>query len=103
MWGGEEVEDPAAGAPPLLFGRLAQRVAVAELMWGVEDDADGRRLLCIELPKERGKQAVRADCVFDETLCVRGEPCLAAGLSQGRISIDLPDGDPPGGGGAADA
>ena len=101
VWGGEEVEDPAAGAPPLLFGRLAQRVAGAELMWGVEEVADGRRLLCIELPKVRGgRQAAVADCVFDETLCVRGEPCLAAGLSQGRISIELPDA--PGGSSDAD-
>jgi len=70
-------------------------------MWGVEEDADGRRLLCIELPKVRGgRQAAVADCVFDETLCVRGEPCLAAGLSQGRISIELPDA--PGGSSGAD-
>ena len=78
--------------PPLLFGRLAQPVVATELMWGVDDDTDGRRLLTITLPKkDRGRVgAAQADCIFDESLHVGGEPCIQPGLSQGTITLDLP-------------
>ena len=79
--------------PPLIFGRLLQPVVASELMWGVDDAADGEgRALCIELPKKAAPGGVGAsvDCVFDETLHVHGEPCLLPGLSLGTITLTLP-------------
>ena len=80
----------ADAAPPLLFGRLAQSHLASELMWAVDTLSDGRQMLCITLPKkERGRLgAASADCIFDESLHIRGEPCLQAGLSQGTITLD---------------
>jgi len=81
------------GEPPLLFGRLALPVDRTELMWGVELDDDDERFLCIELPllpvDPRAK--ARVDCIFDESLTVNGEACLAPGLSQGTITLQLPE------------
>jgi len=92
VWGGEEIlDDNNGGQPPLLFGRFAQPVVGADLEWMIDEEADGRRLLSIELPKaaQEGASAT-ADCVFDETLLVNGEPCLVPGLSQGFITMKAP-------------
>lgn len=91
---------------PILFGRLAQPVLADELSWTVdtnrearstelERNVDGQRVLCIELPKKpypsgTGSGA-RCDCVFDESLHIHGKPVLLPGLSQGTITITLPD------------
>ena len=66
----------------LLSGRLALTVDRTELMWGVEDEDDGRRLLCIELPLAPAdpSNTVRVDSVFS-SLAIRGSQCLALGLS----------------------
>ena len=60
-----------------------------------QEDSSGARVLCIELPKREPPsgtgRAAKVDCVFDESLHVRGTPCLRPGLSQGTITIDLPD------------
>ena len=42
------VQVPVDSTPPLLFGRLAQPVH-PEVLWSVDEDGDGNRLLCIEL------------------------------------------------------
>ena len=86
------VETGEEGVPPLLVGRLAQPVQVSELMWAVDEGSDGKRVLCIELPKKDGGRigAAQADCIFDETLHIEGKPCLVPGLSQGTITLDLP-------------
>jgi len=90
-WLGVETGKP--GVPPLLVGRLAQPVQVSELMWAVDEASDGQRVLCIELPKKDGGRigAAQADCIFDETLHIEGKPCLVPGLSQGTITLDLPE------------
>lgn len=93
VWGGEEVlDDNNGGQPPLLFGRFAQPVIGGDLVWLVEEDAQsGRRVLSVEVPKAaRIGAAATADCIFDETLLVNGESCLAPGLSQGYITMNLP-------------
>tara|TARA_B110001452_G_C15203979_1_gene417701 strand:- start:667 stop:912 length:246 start_codon:yes stop_codon:yes gene_type:complete len=73
------------GPPPLLLGRFAQLVRARDLEYIVRE-RDGRRELFIELPKaleeDGGATATGASCIFDETLTVRGEPCLVPGLSQ---------------------
>jgi len=91
VWGGEEVVDEGAGRPPLLFGRFAQNVVGSELSWCIEDDGD-RKLLHIELPKAPPDPRSRAsaDCLFDETLTINGESCLAPGLSQGTLTLQMP-------------
>jgi len=94
VWGGEEVEEAGtAGGPPLLFGRLMQTVRANEMSWSIEQSADGVRELSVEIPKvmdsEDGTYAT-ADCIFDETLSVAGEPCLSPGLSQGTLTMRLP-------------
>lgn len=69
---------------PLLVGRLALPVDRAELEWVVEEQADGSKLLCVEvplLPIETGKLAASVDCIFDDSLRVNGAPCAAPGLS----------------------
>ena len=42
------VQVPAESTPPRLFGGLAQPVH-PEVLWSVDEDGDGRRLLCVEL------------------------------------------------------
>ena len=96
VWGGEEpIPEPgASGEPPLLFGRLMQPVIASELTWGI-DEADGRRELCIELPKVPRlpeSEYASADCIFDETLLIGGESCLKPGLSQGTITMRVKPG-----------
>ena len=90
VWGGEEMVE-VAGKPPLLLGRLAQAVLSSELAWCVEDESD-RKILHIELPKVPHDPRARAsaDCLFDETLTINGESCLAPGLSQGTITLQMP-------------
>lgn len=80
-WGGEEVVQDEEGPPPLLLGRFAQLVRARDLEYIVRE-RDGRRELFIELPKALEETATGASCIFDETLTVRGEPCLVPGLSQ---------------------
>ena len=58
-----------------------------------EEAADGSRTLCIEVPKREvrvGAVGAVADCIFDESLHVLGEPCIRPGLSQGTITMNLP-------------
>ena len=71
---------------PLLSGQLALRVDRTELVWTVEEQDDGRRLLCIELPlyPQDPNDMQYVDCMFDESLRINGEPCLAPGLSGPR-------------------
>jgi hypothetical protein len=93
VWGGEQViDDNNGGQPPLLFGRFAQPVVGTDVAWVVDEEAGtGRRVLCIELPKAaRDGAAATADCIFDETLLIKGEPFLAPGLSQGFITMAVP-------------
>ena len=80
--------------PPFLFGRFAQPVEEGELTWTIDEDSDGRRVLCIELPKKKSSPVagVTIDCIFDESLHVNGEPCPdCPGLSKGTITIQMPD------------
>jgi hypothetical protein len=93
VWGGEEVlDDNNGGQPPLLFGRFAQPVVGADVAWLVDEEAStGRRVLCIDLPKAaQDGAAATADCIFDETLLINGQPFLAPGLSQGFITMAVP-------------
>jgi len=92
VWGGEEVINEDEGTPPLIFGRFAQRVVGSELSWTIDEEADGRRTLCIELPKHKRNTGDRAsvDCIFDESLHINGTSCVVPGLSQGTITLDLP-------------
>lgn len=89
-------EDRDDGPPPLLFGRLLQSCAVDDLTWAIDNAADGRRMLCIELHKleavHPGTVGATADCIFDETLHICGKPCLVPGLSFGTITLQLPHG-----------
>lgn len=86
-WGGEEVVRDEEGEPPLLLGRFAQLVRARDLEYIVRE-RDGRRELLIELPKAlddgdgSAPTVPSTGCIFDETLTVRGEPCLVPGLSQ---------------------
>jgi len=90
--GGIDASDEPGAPPPLLFGRLAQPVLVDEMSWAVDEDSGGNRVLCVELPKKQSEMAATADCWFDETLQINGEPALVAGLSHGTITITLPKG-----------
>ena len=42
------------------------------------------------LPIDTSRRLASVDCIFDESLHIRGQPCLQAGLSQGTITLDLP-------------
>lgn len=90
-WGGEETVE-GEDRPPLLLGRFAQAVVGSELMWAVDEEADGRRVLCVELPKapRNARDKASVDCIFDETLLVGGQPCLVPGLSQGTLTLQMP-------------
>ena len=86
------VQVPAESTPPRLFGRLAQPVH-PEVLWSVDEDGDGRRLLCVELEKTaRNTGPAVADCVFDESLAIDGESVVEDGLSRGTISFEMPEG-----------
>jgi hypothetical protein len=78
--------------PPVLFGRFAQTMEEDDLVWGVEEGADGRRVVCIEVPKQPvvGGVGASVDCIFDESLCIQGESVVEPGLSQGTITLQLP-------------
>ena len=68
----------------LLSGRLALPCDRSELAWLVDEQDDGSRLLCIEvpmLPIDTSRRLASVDCIFDESLRVNGEPCLTPGLS----------------------
>ena len=80
--GGDAGEVDASS--PLLVGRIALPVDRTDLMWGVEEDSDGERLLCVELPlwPADPKRTVMVDCIFDESLEVQGRNHgLVAGLN----------------------
>ena len=90
---GEDVEDENA-PPPMVFGRFAQPVEASELTWAVDENSDGQRVLCIELPKKemavQGGAGATVDCIFDESLHIHGKPYVVPGLSQGTITIQMP-------------
>ena len=68
----------------LLVGQLALPVDRTELSWVVDEDPDGTKFLCIELPMkgiDTSGRMTSIDCIFDETLRLRGEPCMVPGLS----------------------
>ena len=69
---------------PLLSGKLALPADRTELAWMVDEQNDGSKLLCIELPMrpiDVSRRAASVDCIFDESLLVNGESCMARGLS----------------------
>ena len=45
---------------PLLSGRLAQPVAAVDLEWTLDDESDGRRVLCVLLPKRQSSEGDEA-------------------------------------------
>lgn len=68
----------------LLVGKLALPVDRTELAWLVEEQDDGSKLLSIEVPMlaiDTSSRMTSVDCIFDESLVVNGQPCLAPGLS----------------------
>ena len=79
VWGGEGTVEVDAG-PPLIFGRLAQIVYGHKLAWDIEE-RKGHAMLCISIPKAEHAIASNDVRLFDETLHIRGEQCLVAGLS----------------------
>lgn len=76
---------------PLLFGRFRHEVRASELEWMVDesersDGGDDARVLSLELPWKKAATELREPGeapgrIFDESLHIRGEPCLVAGLS----------------------
>ena len=72
------------GDTPLLRGQLALPVDRTELCWAVDEQSDGSKLLCIELPMkgvDTSSRMTSVDCIFDESLEVNGQPCMVPGLS----------------------
>ena len=68
----------------ILHGQLALPVDRAELTWVVEQQDDGSKLLCIELPMlpiDTSGRMKAVDCIFDDSLLINGSPCLIPGLS----------------------
>jgi len=68
----------------LLHGKLALPVDRTELTWMVEEQGDGSKLLCIELPMlpiDTSRRMASVDCIFDESLAINGVPCIEPGLS----------------------
>ena len=68
----------------LLSGKLALPVDRTELMWVVEEQSDGSKLLCIELPMlpiDTSLRSTSVDCIFDESLTIDGQSCMVPGLS----------------------
>lgn len=75
---------------PLLFGRFRHEVRASELEWMIDEsergDGDDARLLTLEIPWKKTASELREPGeapgrIFDESLHVRGEPTLVAGLS----------------------
>ena len=94
--------------PPYVFGRFAQPVEATALQWAVDEIPDGRRILCIELPKTeaslRAGAGATIDCIFDESLHIHGEPWgQIPGLSSGTITIQMPSSCPTDGEDSEDA
>lgn len=79
-------------APPLLFGRFQMPVVGPHLTWALDEEEDGRRVLCIALPrKERGMgDRATPSAIFDLSLVIDGEPVDVEGLSRGTIDFSLP-------------
>ena len=38
----------------------------------------------------KGGAGATVDCIFDESLHIHGKPCVVPGLSQGTITIQMP-------------
>jgi len=78
----------AGAEPPLLSGTVALPIDRTELAWAVEEQDDGRRLLCIELPLYPAdpNSMKCVDCIFDESLNIDGKSCIAPGLSGSRVA-----------------
>jgi hypothetical protein len=69
---------------PFLIGKLVLPVDRTELAWLVEEQDDGSKLLSIDvpmLPVDTSRRLMSVDCIFDESLEVNGQPCIAPGLS----------------------
>ena len=73
---------------PLIFGRFAHPVKGCDLSWQIDESerGDEERVLCVEVPWKRSPSEMREPGqapgrIFDETLHLRGEPCLVPGLS----------------------
>jgi hypothetical protein len=69
-------------AEPVLVGALAQPVRPDELVWAVEERAEGR-VLEVELPKK-----FNVNSYAFNTLCIRGEECAHPGLTQPPEGVD---------------
>ena len=68
----------------LLSGKLALPVDRTELCWVLEEQDDGSKLLCIELPMlpiDTSSRLTAVDCIFDESLVIQGQPAMVPGLS----------------------
>lgn len=68
--------------PALLTGQIALPIDRTELSWLVEEQDDGRRLLCIEIPLfPADPNAMKCiESIFDQPPSINGEPCSAPGL-----------------------
>ena len=67
----------------VLTGNLVLPVDRTELAWAIEEQDDGSKLLCLELPMlpiDTSSRLTSVDCIFD-SLKVEGDPCVLAGLS----------------------
>ena len=72
------------GDQTLLSGTLALPVDRTDLCWVVEEQEDGSKLLCVEvpmLPIDISRRATSVDCIFDESFKIHGVSCLEPGLS----------------------
>lgn len=72
------------GDQTLLSGTLALPVDRTDLCWVVEEQEDGSKLLCVEvpmLPIDISRRATSVDCIFDESFKIHGVLCLEPGLS----------------------
>jgi len=75
---------------PLLSGRLAQEVRSTELEWTLEEsNSDGKRALCIELPKRERSVVVDesgrfADAIFS-SVRVASQEYAVPGLVTGKV------------------
>ena len=69
---------------PLLSGRLAQEARPLDLQWLLDTQADGRKVLCIDLPKrseaKRGDKVLCIDGPLFKSLRVDGEAVATSGL-----------------------
>ena len=72
---GELRVERASDGSELLAGRLALPVDRVELIWLLEEQDDGRKLLCIEIPMlpiDTSTRSRAVDCIFDDSLAING-------------------------------